>query len=75
MCLWINNFCQIICSFFLLTDFNRLAELLTSCTVFQKCDAMADLWNTGHEINNLANLLKSVNRKNELIIWEKNNYP
>jgi hypothetical protein len=25
----------------------------------------------GHEINNYAILLKSVNRKNELIIWEK----
>ena len=24
----------------------------------------------GHEINNSANLLKSVNRKNELVIWE-----
>ena len=29
------------------------------------------LWNTRHEINNSANLLKSVNRKYELIIWEK----
>ena len=28
-------------------------------------------WNTGHEINNSVNLLKSVNRKNEIIIWEK----
>ena len=28
-------------------------------------------WNTGHEINNSANILKSVNRKNELITWEK----
>ena len=28
-------------------------------------------WNTGHETNNSAILLKSVNRKNELIIWEK----
>ena len=28
-------------------------------------------WNTGHEINNSADLLKSVNRKNELIIWGK----
>ena len=28
-------------------------------------------WNTGHEINNSAILLKSVKRKNELIIWEK----
>ena len=27
--------------------------------------------NTGHEINNSANILKSVNRKNELITWEK----
>jgi GIY-YIG catalytic domain. len=27
--------------------------------------------NTGHEINNSVNLLKSVNRKNELISWEK----
>jgi hypothetical protein len=27
--------------------------------------------NTGHESNNSANVLKSVNRKNELIIWEK----
>jgi hypothetical protein len=25
----------------------------------------------GHEINNTANLLKSVNKKNELITWEK----
>ena len=31
-------------------------------------------WNTGHEINNSANLLKSANRKNEIIIWEKNIY-
>jgi hypothetical protein len=28
-------------------------------------------WNTGHEINNSAKLLKSVNSKNELITWEK----
>jgi hypothetical protein len=28
-------------------------------------------WNTGHEINNSANILKSVNRKNEQITWEK----
>ena len=28
-------------------------------------------WNTGHEINNSANILKSVNRKNKLITWEK----
>ena len=28
-------------------------------------------WNTGHEINHSANLLKSVNRKNELITWEE----
>ena len=27
--------------------------------------------NTRHEINNSANLLKSVNKTNELIIWEK----
>jgi GIY-YIG catalytic domain. len=34
--------------------------------------AMAShFWNTRHEINNTANLLKSVNRKNELITWEK----
>jgi hypothetical protein len=33
-------------------------------------------WNIGHEINNSANLLKSVNNKNELIIWKKKNiYP
>ena len=56
-CLWINIFSQIISSFFLLTDFNWLAELL--------------IWNTGHEINNSAKLIKSVNRKNQLIIWEK----
>ena len=31
----------------------------------------SNFWNTGHEINNSANILKSVNRKNELIIWEK----
>jgi len=30
-------------------------------------------WNTGHEINNSANILKSVNRKNELITSEKIN--
>jgi hypothetical protein len=28
-------------------------------------------WNTGHEINNSAIILKLVNRKNELITWEK----
>ena len=28
-------------------------------------------WNTRHEINNTANILKSVNKKNELITWEK----
>ena len=39
---WINIFPQIIRSFFLLTDFNRLDELLISCSVFQKCDAKAD---------------------------------
>ena len=43
-CLWINIFSQVISSFFLFTDFNRLAELLISCLVFQKCDAMADLY-------------------------------
>ena len=32
---------------------------------------MFHFWNTGHEINNLVSLLKPVNRKNELIIWEK----
>ena len=42
-CLWINTFSQIVSSFFLLTGLNRLAELLISCPVFQKCDAMADL--------------------------------
>ena len=31
--------------------------------------------NTGHEINNSANISKSVNRLNELITWEKNIYP
>ena len=36
-------FSQVISSFFLLTDFNILAELLISCLVFKKCDAMADL--------------------------------
>jgi hypothetical protein len=25
----------------------------------------------GHEINNSANIIKSINRKNKLIIWEK----
>jgi hypothetical protein len=28
-------------------------------------------WKTRHEINNSANILKSVNRKNELITWER----
>ena len=42
-CLWINIISQVISSFFLLTDFNILAELLISCPVFQKRDAMADL--------------------------------
>jgi len=28
-------------------------------------------WNIGHEINNSANLLKSVNNKNKLIVWGK----
>ena len=32
-------------------------------------------WYTGLEINNTANILKSVNKKNELITWEKNIYP
>jgi hypothetical protein len=41
-CLWINIFSQIISSFFLLLDFNTLAELLISCPKFQKCNAMAD---------------------------------
>ena len=29
------------------------------------------VWNTGHEINKSATLLKSVNKKNELMNWEK----
>ena len=42
MCVFMDKyFSQIISSFFLLTDFNRLAELSMSCPVFQKCDAMA----------------------------------
>ena len=28
-------------------------------------------WNTGNEFNNTANILKSVNKKNKLITWEK----
>ena len=34
-------------------------------------DLASHFWSTGHEINNSANLLKSVNRKSELIKWEK----
>ena len=41
-CLWINIFSQIVSSFFMLTDFNKVADLLISCQVFQTCDAMAD---------------------------------
>ena len=34
--------------------------------------AMAShVWNTGHEINKSVSLLKSVNKKNELMIWGK----
>ena len=29
------------------------------------------VWNTGQKINKSATLLKSVNKKNELMIWEK----
>ena len=46
VCLWVNIFSRIISTFFLMVDFNRLAELLVSCPVFQNCDAMAyfPLW-------------------------------
>ena len=37
----------------------------------EKSAIASQFWNTGHEINNSAILLKPVNRKNELIIWEK----
>ena len=37
----------------------------------EKSAIAAHFWNTGHEINNSATLLKSVNQKNELTIWEK----
>jgi hypothetical protein len=44
MCVFMDKyFAQVISLFFLLTDFNILAELLISCPVFQKCDAMIDL--------------------------------
>jgi hypothetical protein len=32
---------------------------------------LTDFHILGHEINNTANILKSVNKKNELITWEK----
>ena len=41
-----------------------------SC-VKKKSAIALHFWNMGHEINNSAILLKSVNRKNELITWEK----
>ena len=31
-------------------------------------------WNTGHEINNTASILKSVNKKNELITWREKKF-
>ena len=31
-------------------------------------------WNTEHEIYNSTNLLKSLNRKNEIIIWSETKY-
>ena len=37
----------------------------------KKSAIASHFWNMGHEIDNSANLLKSVNRKNELITWEK----
>ena len=37
----------------------------------EKSAIASHFWNTGHEIDNSANLLKTVNRKNELIICEK----
>ena len=41
----------------------------------EKSTIASHFWNTGHEINNSANLLKPANKKNELIIWGKNIYP
>ena len=41
-CLWINIFSRVISPFFLLTYFRILAELLISCPVFQKCNAISD---------------------------------
>ena len=37
----------------------------------EKTAIASHVWNTGHEINKSATLLKSVNEKNELMIWEK----
>ena len=37
----------------------------------EKSALASHFWNMGHEISNSANLLKSVNKKNELIIWDK----
>ena len=37
----------------------------------EKSATASNFWNMGHEINNSANLIKSVNKKNELITWEK----
>ena len=37
----------------------------------EKSAIASHFWNAGHEIKNSAILLKLVNRKNELIIWEK----
>ena len=37
----------------------------------EKSAIASHVWNTGHEINKSATLLKSVNIKNELMIWEK----
>ena len=36
----------------------------------EKSVIASHFWNTGHEINNTANILKSVKR-NKLITWEK----
>ena len=42
MCMFMDKYLFPNHSFFLLTDFNKVAELLILCPVFQKCDAMAD---------------------------------
>ena len=36
----------------------------------EKSAIASHFWNPGHEIDNSATLLKSVNKRNKLLIWE-----